>query len=300
MGAAGRRDLQGCDGVRQPNLGYLVKMGSRPRASGPAAPVPAAPGALPREPRVRPSVFISPRGGGSTGSGALGSSHPSYQARIGRPPVPTRWTMPLPLLLLVGSLLSLSATAQSPAVKAGPDMPVYPGLGYPQGQAGAYGGNLAPRGVEPRFDYALPNLDSGWSPRVAPPPGYTPNPGPGDPGYRDLPGAGFAVPSLPGGGAPLQGGRAGPWAGQGVEGFRFRGDKGVPEGLWHESPYAPGYRFRPLTPVELERSSSGDGWRPLGRDDRRVGEGDEPGLRGTDAFGYPSDSWFRKYYGERP
>jgi hypothetical protein len=206
----------------------------------------------------------------------------------------------LPRLLLVGVLVSSPASAQPAAVKAGTGPAVYPGQGYYPGEVGAHGGYPPMGGGEPMFDYALPRQDAGRGPEgaVAPPPGYGAYPALGESSAGGFPGGGFVTPSYPG--VSRADVRSGPESGRGVEGYRFRGDKDVPEGQWRESPLAPGYKFRPLAPAELDRSEGADGWRPLGRDDRRAPQKREPERGGTDAYGYESDSWFRKHYGERP
>jgi hypothetical protein len=55
-----------------------------------------------------------------------------------------------------------------------------------------------------------------------------------------------------------------------------------------------------VSPEELERSTGGDGWRPIRPDVRRAAEQGESAPPDADAFGYQPDSWFRRYYGERP
>lgn len=82
--------------------------------------------------------------------------------------------------------------------------------------------------------------------------------------------------------------------------FKFRGDKALQQAPGVESPFAPGYRFRPLTPAEQERAEDVAGWRPLGRDGHHSRAPSEETPREDDAYGYQSDSWFRKYYGDRP
>jgi hypothetical protein len=84
------------------------------------------------------------------------------------------------------------------------------------------------------------------------------------------------------------------------EAFRFRGDKTLQEAAGVQSPSAPGYRFRPLTPAEQERAEELVGWRPLGRDGHRAQGPVQENPQQDGAYGRPSDSWFRKYYGDRP
>jgi hypothetical protein len=89
-------------------------------------------------------------------------------------------------------------------------------------------------------------------------------------------------------------------AGASSEVFKFRGDKALQQAPGVESPLAPGYRFRPLTPAEQQRAEDVTGWRPLGRDGHRSHAPSQEVPREDDAYGYQSDSWFRKYYGDRP
>jgi hypothetical protein len=84
------------------------------------------------------------------------------------------------------------------------------------------------------------------------------------------------------------------------EAFRFRGDKTLQQAPGVEAPSAPGYRFRPLTPAEQERAEELVGWRPLGREGHRAQVPAQETPQQDDAYGYQSDSWFRKYYGDRP
>jgi hypothetical protein len=116
----------------------------------------------------------------------------------------------------------------------------------------------------------------------------------------DLPpmvGAGSGRPSVRPDPVTTSGGQG---AGASGEVFRFRGDKTVQQAPGVESPFAPGYRFRPLTQAEQERAEDVAGWRPLGRDGRRSQAPPQEAPREDDAYGYQSDSWFRKYYGDRP
>ncbi|MEA3276325.1 MAG: hypothetical protein U9Q81_13750 [Pseudomonadota bacterium] len=96
-------------------------------------------------------------------------------------------------------------------------------------------------------------------------------------GYSDRPALGGLPPAVP-------------------RGYRFRGDSGSGgAGSWRG-----GYRFRPLTEQEQQRMRSDDGWRPssIGRPvDRQPRPRAFPA---QEAYGYQPDSWFRRYYGERP
>jgi len=207
--------------------------------------------------------------------------------------------MQLPLLLLIGSLVSQPAPAQWPAARSVAD---HPAGGPRQGTLPGYGGTFTEypgtQDQGPSFDYVLPRPETNWALDgvQAVPPGQRRYPSPGDPDYGAPPEQGATAWPKPGTGPS----GPGVWTGQGGEGFRFRGDKESKEGAWVDSKIAPGFKFRPLAPAEMERSSAGDGWRPLGRDDKRPPE--PPGLPSdrNDALGYEADSWFRKYYGDRP
>ena len=88
-----------------------------------------------------------------------------------------------------------------------------------------------------------------------------------------------------------------PWV---ADGYRFRGDDPAGFGRWGAAPYRNGYQFRPLTEQEQQRMSSAARWRmrkpsPSGERPRRR----DP-LPAREAYGYQSDGWFNRYYGERP
>jgi hypothetical protein len=209
---------------------------------------------------------------------------------------PTR-RMHVPLFLLVGSLLPLPAPGEYSGSGEVADWPPPSGRNYVSGNPAPYGGDLGAGSGEPSFDYALPPPDAwGAGPASGRPPAY--------PGGRSAaPGrgaaAGYMAPPPPAVSLP-DGGTRGPWTRSDTQGFRFRGDKGSPDGAWQDSAEAPGYRFRPLTPTELDRSSEIDGWRPMSGEEQRPAPAREAGSTGQDAFGYRSDTWFRKYYGDRP
>jgi len=297
MGVPDPRDWQGCDRAGALGVGHRsspavdgLAFGSCP--CGRPAPGPGSPKArgFPRR-GVSSDAVVAP--------GTLRFHRPMHQASIGCRTVRARPVVHLCLLLLVGLLHPVPASAQPPAVGAGPDRSIHPAYGYPPMSNGAYGAHPQVRGDQPSFEYVVPSPDGSWDPgrAPAPPPGYTGYPSPDAPAYGALPDLGSLPPALPGGAGPQQGAHAGTGVAQG---FRFRGDKAVSDARWHESPSAPGYRFRPVSPEELERSAGGDGWRPIRPDDRRAAEQGESTPPDADAFGYQPDSWFRRYYGERP
>jgi hypothetical protein len=210
---------------------------------------------------------------------------------------PTR-RMHVPLLLLVGSLLPLPAPGQYSGSGEVANWPPTSGRSYVPGNPAPYGGDPGAGSGEPSFDYAMPPSEV-WGagsaqarPLVAYPGGSSAAPGRGA-------AAGYMAPLAPAVGLP-DGGTRGPSTRFGTQGFRFRGDKVPPDGAWQDSVEAPGYQFRPLTPTELDRSSEIDGWRPMSGEKERPAPAREPGSTGQDAFGYRSDTWFRKYYGDRP
>jgi hypothetical protein len=171
-----------------------------------------------------------------------------------------RRARPLSLLFLVASLLSASALAAGPATWAG-------------------------GGVAPSPSGARPaDLGPDLPPTQPPMAGAGAGAGAGRPWVRPEP-------------ITTSGGQG---AGASGEVFRFRGDKTTQQAPGVESPLAPGYRFRPLTEAEQERAEDVAGWRPLGRDGRRSQAPPQEPPREDDAYGYQSDSWFRKYYGDRP
>lgn len=85
-----------------------------------------------------------------------------------------------------------------------------------------------------------------------------------------------------------------------TDGYRFRGDDPAGFGRWGAAPYRNGYQFRPLTEQEQQRMRSAARWQtrkpsPSGERPRRP---NPPPAR--EAYGYRSDGWFNRYYGERP
>lgn len=83
-----------------------------------------------------------------------------------------------------------------------------------------------------------------------------------------------------------------------AEGYRFRGDDSADFGRWGAQPFGNGYQFRPLTEQEQQRQGPGARWRtrepaPSGERPRRP----DP-VPAREAYGYQSDSWFDRYYGE--
>lgn len=172
----------------------------------------------------------------------------------------------------------------------------YPALG--DQQRGAHQGfDGRAQSAQPSFDFAGPTGSEPWGSgrKAGSRSGYgSPESYGGDDPYgwtrsQDISGA---PPSQP------PGDRAGAWPNG--EAFRFRGDKEISEGRWRELPTAPGYRFRPMSPEELERNTAGDGWRPMRREERKPAERGGLGPPSDQSSGYPENAWFRKYYGERP
>ncbi len=79
--------------------------------------------------------------------------------------------------------------------------------------------------------------------------------------------------------------------------YRFRGEEQLgPVGV----PWRGGYHFRPLTEQELERGGYAGGWRSAAPGPASVEERPPLGLPADEAFGYEPESWFRRYYGDRP
>jgi hypothetical protein len=79
--------------------------------------------------------------------------------------------------------------------------------------------------------------------------------------------------------------------------YRFRGEEELgPAGV----PWRGGYHFRPLSEQELERGGFAGGWRSVAPGPVGVVERPPPGLPANEAFGYEPESWFRRYYGDRP
>jgi hypothetical protein len=83
--------------------------------------------------------------------------------------------------------------------------------------------------------------------------------------------------------------------------YRFRDDKRLDNLPWSETSWHRGYRFRPLTEQERERRRSDAAWRrpaPV-----RAGDPYPNVPRDVpvdEAYGYQPDSWFQRYYGDRP
>jgi hypothetical protein len=295
MGAPGRRDTRGCDQARRRILG--CRLSSTPEAaafracaSGRPFVGSAAPGPFDDlgYPKVYPVTATETPAANRQPSWAGGRFRRGNRQR----------SRSLQLLILVGLWLPLLVAAQSTGAGAGTDRGTYPAYGYPQGDGIGFGAYPGTRAGEPSFDYPLPGPRGGLDRDPAPVlPAY---PGSDTPGDWSFPSPGSSFPGFSVGRDSPAVERPKSGVGMGGEGFRFRGDKQVSDGRWRESPSTPGYRFRPMSPDELERSAGGDGWRPIRRDDRRAAERDEVGPADADAFGYQSDSWFRRYYGDRP
>jgi hypothetical protein len=300
MGVPDRGDLRDCDRAGGLGVGRRLSLASEEPAPGSWSHGPPVFGQGEPELRGLARPNLSSQVDATVVPGTLGFDQPTSQVSIGRRTVPARRATHLSLLCLVGFLFPVPVGAQSPAGGAGPDRSTRPAYGYPQINGGTYGAYPQSGGDEPRFDYVVPTPDDVWNPdrAVVPPPGYTGYANPDAPDDRGFPGAGSPPPAFSGGGGPNRGAHPGSGVRPGGEGFRFRGDKAVSEGRWLESPSAPGYRFRPVSPEELERSTGGDSWRPIRRDDPRAAERGDSAP--PDAFGYQPDSWFRRYYGERP
>jgi hypothetical protein len=303
MGVPGRRDLRRRDQGRRLDVAHPLSGAAEDLMLRSCSLRQPALGTTWSEVPGRPAPSALSQADPAAASDTIGFGQRSYRASIGCRNAGARRTIHLSLLLLVGFLLpSPASVAQPSAVRPGQDRSNYPAYGYPRGDGGAHGAYSQSRGDEPSFEYAMPSSDGAWEAgrAMVPTPGYTGYASPDAPGYGGFPGAGPPLPVFSDGGGSQQGGHPGAGVAQGGEGFRFRGDKAVSEGQWRESPSAPGYRFRPMNPEELGRSAGGDGWRPIKRDDRRAAEPEVPAPPGADAFGYQQDSWFRRYYGERP
>ncbi len=168
--------------------------------------------------------------------------------------------------------------------------------GAPNGRSSGYGGSNR---------YFDDQIGGRWEPRE--PAGYRELPPRGDyPGYGmpwDEEAAVFphyrreediGAPSRPSGyQAPavrFQGG-APPSA------YRFRGDEQLgPAGV----PWRGGYHFRPLSEQERERGGYAGGWRSVAPGPVSVEDRPPRGVPAEETFGYEPESWFRRYYGDRP
>ncbi len=302
MGAPDRGDWQGSDQAGGLGVGHRSSPASAEMAVGSWSR--GQPASGPRSPEVRRLArpHASSPFAAAVASDASGDYQPTFCASIARRAVHDCRVLQLFVLLLLWLLLPEPAAAQRAVIGGGPDPIIYPADGHLPTNSDAYGADPSARGSEPSFDYAAPSPQGSWDSgrSVAPPPGYPGNASQDVPDYWRFSGSGPSLPASSDSARPYPGAHAGAGARQGGEGFRFRGDKATSDARWHESPSAPGYRFRPVSPEELERSAGGDGWRPIRPDDRRAAEPGQPARPGGDAFGYQSDSWFRRYYGERP
>ena len=302
MGAPDRGDWQGSDQAGCLGGGHRLYPAYAEMAVGSWSR--GQPATSPRSSEVR--VFPRPHAASpfaaAVASDVSGVYHPTFYARIGPSAFRDGRVLPLVLLLFLWLLLPPPAAAQRAAIGGGPDPSIYPTYGHPPMNSGAYGADPSTRGNEPSFDYVVTSPQGPWDSgrSLAPPPGYPGNDSQDVPDYWGFSGPGTSLPASSGGAGPYPGAHGGTGTRQGNDGFRFRGDKAASDAPWHESPSTPGYRFRPVTPEELERSTGGDGWRPIRPDDRRAAEHGESTAPDADAFGYQPDSWFRRYYGERP
>jgi hypothetical protein len=113
----------------------------------------------------------------------------------------------------------------------------------------------------------------------------------------------FSLPRtgpVPGGYEPDGFGMRGELPPAAARGYRFRGDGIAGFGGWGALPQSGGYQFRPLTEPERQRIDSLSGWRPLGPD-RSGQEVIRPvPSPAREAYGYRSESWVDRYYGDRP
>lgn len=107
------------------------------------------------------------------------------------------------------------------------------------------------------------------------------------------------VPEAPRAGPPDQLGMRGDMPPSAIRGYRFRGDSPAGSTGRGAESRRYGYQFRPLTDQERERLDAKTGWRP--REPDRLGVQPRPNdpLRTKEAFGYQSNNWFKRYYGER-
>lgn len=101
------------------------------------------------------------------------------------------------------------------------------------------------------------------------------------------------------GGYARQWGSGGELPPSAARGYRFRGDASG-DGAPGASNWRGGYRFRPLTAQERERTDGGSGWRPREHESSGERPGKPDPLPVDEAYGYESDNWFRRYYRGRP
>jgi len=199
-------------------------------------------------------------------------------------------TMYLPFLLLLGSLAPFSSRAQFTG--AGPVWYSPPAAGYGAGSEAAYGGYLGsdPSGG-PRFGYDSSYQDWGWGAAKVPAFGSAGYPVEAASGPLREP---VPVSRTPRSSTAVTGSPDSMWSAAREPGFRFRGDNERSDASWQESPYAPGYRFRPLTQTETERSSSIKRWRPV------APNADRRGAARPDRIPYQSNDWSGAYFGGWP
>jgi hypothetical protein len=302
MGAPDRGDRQGSDRAGALGARHRLSPASADIAVGSCSHWQPALGPRPSEVRWLARARTPSRVAAAVSPDTLGLRQTTFHATIARRSVHACWALQLFVLLVLRLLLPAPALAQPAPVGGGPDPGIHPAYGYPPMNSGAYGAYPSASGNEPRFDYVVPSPQGSWDPGRPPAqlPGNTGYASTDIPDYAGFPGSDPSLPVFSGSVGPYSGAHVGAGERQGNEGFRFRGDKAVSDAPWHESPSVPGYRFRPVSPEELARSAGSDGWRPIRPDDGRAAERDQPARPGGDAFGYQSDSWFRRYYGERP
>lgn len=225
--------------------------------------------------------------------------------------------MKLPFLLIFFVLPSLTMIAAPALTRSGEGYGGYPPA------IGGYGGEPSPYDGYPTA-YGAPETDfrdsrdvrgraQGWIPDhyQAPLPEQYPDPaltgahgdypGPRDRSPYQLFGSGDTrVPGVWGGSPLAEPVMPGGLPRSALRGYRFRGDEDDENGNRGSAPWGGGFRFRPLTEKERARRQQETGWRPL--DPARTGGRPRRPSRfpEEEAYGYQSDDWFRRYYGDRP
>jgi hypothetical protein len=224
--------------------------------------------------------------------------------------------MKIPFLLSICVLPSLALTAVPALCRQGEWYPDY------SPATGGYGGDTLPYGARPplygapSIDHGAPPFDRDGGPEGVPGPDRPPPARYSDPA-RTAGDRHYAIPPetapdpLVGTGAPDS---LLPWNGgdsaaaytpgglprSALRGYRFRGDDSTAYGNRGPAPWQNGFRFRPLTAQEQARRQSETGWRPL---DPPRSRGRPPRSRGfpeEEAYGFQSDDWFRRNYGDNP
>lgn len=131
---------------------------------------------------------------------------------------------------------------------------------------GRYGAYPSPHGQAPS------RMDQGWKPDIG---------------------------SVPGDAYPQQFRMRGGLPPAAAPAYRFRGDRPTGFRAWGAPPQGYGYQYRPLTEQERQRRGDETRWRPWEQARSPDAPPHPDPLPAREAYGYESENWFNRYFGER-